>query len=65
MTDLDFGLAVFRLSLAIEQGGGVVVQNGGLLGVGETELGDGAGGGQRVIDREVAAEDDPDRKSVV
>jgi hypothetical protein len=45
MTDLDFDLASFRLSLADKQAGGVVVQNGGLLGVGEAEFGDGAGGG--------------------
>jgi len=42
--------------LAREQGGGVVVQDGRLLGVREAEFDDGADGVQRMIDRVVAAE---------
>jgi RimJ/RimL family protein N-acetyltransferase len=46
------------LPLAVEQRGGVVVQDRRLLLVGEAEFGDSTGGGQRVIHRVVAAEHD-------
>src|ERR1700684_3920369 len=46
-------------SFSFEQAFRIVVQDRGLLGDGETEVGDGAGGGQRFVERIIAAEDDP------
>ena len=55
--DFDF---VFRcLLFTDEQAFCIVVEYRGLLGNGETEIGDGAGGGHRVVERVIAAEDDP------
>jgi hypothetical protein len=44
------------LLFTVEQAFGIVTQDGNLLGVGETEVGDGAGGGQRVVERVITAE---------
>src|SRR5487761_951138 len=46
------------LRLVVEQRVGVVVQDRRLLLIGEAEFRDGADGGQRFVDRVVAAEDD-------
>src|ERR1700729_4366735 len=56
---MGFDLVFSYLLLTVEQALGIVMQDAGLLGVGETEVGDGAGGGQRVVERVITAEDDP------
>ena len=56
---MHFDLVFFLSVIYDEQAFCIVVQDGALLGVGETEVGDGADGGQRVVERVIAAEDDP------